>query len=148
MKVPAPPEVKSVAPSRIPQVAAVTKAIAAYKAWQKKHPDAAAELLELADEYNAKLKAADAVVRELRVTSGPFELFQFARKDNAQALYDAVGRQKFTALGGVLKTVDELSIDRARFDGLVAEGKVDEDVVAAVVSFGPKFHTPDPITLP
>ena len=148
MPAPEPPPIERLAPSRVTEVSALVKAADALEAWKAKHPEAAAELVELAGLYNPALKAAQKVLKLRLVSCGPIELYQFRRKDNAQVLLDAVGRQKFPSLGGVLKPVEELSIDRERFDLAVAQERVDAALVAKVVKFEPAFHAPDEIVLP
>lgn len=136
------------APSRIPEVAAFTAAQKELVAWRAQFPDAAAALDELAVRYNATREAADKVVRLRLVECGPFELHQFRRKDNAEALYTAVGRQKFSSLGGTLKVLEELKVDREKFDALVAQDKIDAELVASVVKYEPAYRRVPELVVP
>jgi hypothetical protein len=143
------PDIQTVAPDLIPEVETFLVYLRKYEAWKRRHPEAATELLELADKYNPTLAAAAKVVRTRRVACGPFDLYQWRRDDDGDALYAAVGRQKFTASGGVLiRTAETYKIDRERFDARVAAGKVTGAVAKEVVSFAPCFHQPPEIALP
>jgi hypothetical protein len=142
------PTAETVAPSSIAEVKAFLKAKATLDALKVKHPRAFAELLELAKPYNATCEAAAKVVRARRCSSGPFDLYTFRPKYDAEALYEAVGRQRFAQSGGVIEPKESRSIDTERFEALVACEKLPRDIVDKVLSYTPCFHTPDLISVP
>jgi hypothetical protein len=142
------PTIEKVAPSRIPEVSAVMKTAKALDDWKERHPEAWAELAQIADVWNPAIKAGEKAVRERHVASGPYDLYQYMRRDNGAALLKAVGRQKFASVGGVITPSESFTVDRERFDLAIAQEKVDAETVARVVAFSPCFHLPEPIVIP
>jgi hypothetical protein len=138
----------SVAPSKIPEVKAFLKAAGELAELRALFPIVFAKLDAIAIQYNAALKAAEAVTKERRVSCGPFELYSFSRKFDGDALYEAVGRQKFAAMGGVLEPVELRTVDKERYLALLVQGKIAEDVDAKVLSLTPSFHKPAVLSVP
>lgn len=142
------PKIVTVLPSKAPNaVKAFLEQEARYEAWKRKHADALAELRDIAKVYNPSLKAAHAAVKLARVRILPFDLYQWQTNRNAEVLYDEVGRNRFAQCGGKLEP-EWKNIDDVLFDSLVAQQRLDEKLVAKVVTFTPKFHAPGAIELP
>lgn len=141
------PAIKVVPQTEVPEVAAYAKAARALAKWKERHPEAAKELAELAETHNTMLKVADGAVRKLEVSCGAFELFEMRPSYDAEKLYEGVGRQLFAQLGGVLKPVETKSIEKDRFEALVAQGRVAAGLLAKVRSYGPRFHAPKALVL-
>lgn len=142
------PEVESVSPSRIADVAAFVKQQIAVSDWKGRHPEAAAELEAIAAVYNPSLDAAEKAVRARKVSCGPFDLYQFRTSYDPAALLEAVGRQKFASLGGTLETKDVLGIDKERFLAAVAQERIPEAVASKVVKYSACYRAVPRIELP
>ena len=149
---PAPP-IEGVAPSKIPAVKALMKVLDSMRELEETYPEAFEKLRALVPVHNASLAAASKVVRSLctaerGVTSGPFDLYQYQPKYDAAVLYEAVGRQRFVASGGVIAAPETRLIDKERFLALVAAETIPTELAAKVTSYTPFFHEPKPIALP
>lgn len=142
------PEIESVAPSRVAEVAAAVKQQRELAEWKAKFPEAYAELVALRAVYNPSLDAAEKVARAKRVSCGPFVLFKFQASYDGKELYADVGRQKFAALGGVLTTVETLTVDKERFAAAVAQERISPELEAKVVKYTPYYHSVPRIELP
>lgn len=103
---------------------------------------------ELADRYNNTLEAAEKAVRGQEVKCGPFDLYQFSTKYNADALFNAVGRNKFLEAGGTMKQVTEYAVDKDAFESAVAKDLIPEEVVKEVRKVTPNYHAPKPLRVP
>lgn len=143
-----PPALERVAPSSVREVSAFVRAEKDLAAWKEEYSEAAAKLAAIADVYNATLDAAEAVVRERRIETGPFVLASHLRKDNAEVLYEAVGRQRFASLGGELEPIEKLTIDRTRFDAAVAGERLGAELLARIVTWSPRYKTIKRVLLP
>jgi hypothetical protein len=143
-----PKMIAEVPPLSVPEVKAFLKAKQAFDDWEAQYPVAAKKLRELAPAYNATLKVAELTTKELRVKAMPFDLYSFTRKFDAELLYASVGRQKFAALGGVLATVEDKSIDKDRFVAAMTQKQIAPELAAKVLTHTPNFHKPAPISLP
>lgn len=135
-----PPEIRKLPASGLAEVLHFSRARHDLEAAVEKHARVLEELRELVLIHNATLEAAEKRAREEEVSCGPIELTNFVRSDNAVALYEAVGRQRFAALGGLLETTEKYTLDRARFDALVVQDKVAPEVVLQVVDFAPRYR--------
>ena len=141
-------EAKKFAESEIPEVMAFVTAQSDLQEFKQEHAAIFLKLEQLVDQYNTRLEAANQVCRSEGVSCGPFQLYQFTTKYNAEALFNSVGRDKFLELGGQVKTETAYSIDKAKFEAMVAQNKVNPDVVATVRTETPNFHKPEKIVLP
>lgn len=142
------PKPANVDPDDLPEVSAFLRAQEKLEDWKKTYPGAYDELKEIQELYNSTLEAADKSVRAREVASGPFELLNYSTSFNANALYDAVGREDFLRLGGSVQTVQQYDIDKKQFEAFVAQKKVHPDVVKAVVSYGPRYKKLEKVTIP
>jgi AICAR transformylase/IMP cyclohydrolase PurH len=140
------PTIQMVRTSSVAEVRAFRAEQRQLAALKKKYPAAFTALDELAVPYNAKREAAHAVLKARRVGCKPFELYGWHPTWTPKAFADAVGRDAFVAFGGVIG--ESFEIDHAVFEALVADEKVSPEVAAAVVKFSPKFHTPEPLSIP
>jgi len=147
------PTIEGVAPSKIPAVKAFMKALDAIRELEEQYPDAFEKFRALAAVHNLCGEAASKVVRSLctaerGVTTGPWDLYQYRPKYDAAVLYEAVGRQKFVAMGGIIASPETRDIDKERFVALVAAETVPPELAARVTTYTPIFHEPKPIFMP
>lgn len=142
------PETQTVDAEEIPEVQAYLRAVEKLEEWKKTYAGAYEELKEIQDLYNSTLEAADKSVRAREVSAGPFKLLNYSTSFNANALYDAVGREDFLRLGGSVQTVQQYDVDKKQFEAFVAQKKVHPDVVKAVISYGPRYQVLKKVTIP
>ena len=137
-----------VEPETIPEVVDFIDADAALREFKEEHGELFEQLALLSERRNAALEQAEKVCRAREVSCGPFNLYQFAVKYDATALFDLVGRTKFLELGGSINSVPEYTIDKGRLEAVIAQGKLPDDVVKAVRKETPNFHKPEKLVLP
>jgi hypothetical protein len=141
-------EIETVPPSTFPEVRAFLKAKKALDELRATSPRFFEDLRAIAELWNPTLDAADKVVRAAGVSCGPFELYSHVTKYSANALLIAVGEGRFQVFGGATENVPEHTIDKEAFKALVAQGKVANEIIAAVVTHEPRYHKPEKIVLP
>jgi hypothetical protein len=142
------PKPATVDPDDLSEVAAFMRAQERLENWKKTYAGAFQELMEIAELHNSTLEAADKSVRAREVSSGPFELLNYSTTFNANALYDALGREDFLRFGGSVQTVQQYDIDKKQFEAFVAQKKIHPDVVKAVISYGPRYKKLDKVIIP
>lgn len=141
-------KIATIAPAEIPEVVEFIDANDAIQAFKESHPDVFREYSELVDRYNTALENADKVVRARQVSSGPFDLYSVATKYDAEALYNAVGRDKFLEVGGKLETKTEYTLDKGRLEAAAAQRKIGPDVIEQVRKETPNYHKPPKLVVP
>ena len=141
------PKTKEVDPRDIPEVVDFIDADGKLKDFREQYADVFEQYNKLVEERNTKLENAEKVVRAHKVTCGPFVLYQYQTKFNAQAFFDAVGREDFLKLGGEIKTVPQYSVDKKQFEAFAAQKKIAQSVIDVVVEISPRYKCPDKMTL-
>lgn len=139
---------KKVEPSAVPEVVEFLDAQGALEDFKQEHAAVFEQLRQLTERYNTALESADKACRSKELSCGPFDLYQFTTKYDAEALYNAVGRDKFLEIGGQMGTQTVYSLDKGRFDACVSQNKVPADVVPQVRKETPNFHKPDKLVVP
>jgi hypothetical protein len=135
-------------PVEVPEVVEFLDAQDAIQAFKTEHAEVFDQLAQLVERYNTALEQADKACRSKEVSCGPFDLYQFTTKYNAEALFNAVGRDNFLTMGGKMETITQFSVDRGRLEACIAQGKLPNDVVEHVRKETPNFHKPDPLVVP
>jgi len=143
-----PKQVQSAKETDYPEVISFIEAQTALQEFRQAYPEFFEQLDVLVDQYNTTLESAEKTCRNEQVKCGPFDLYQFTTKYNAEALFNAVGRDKFLELGGTTGSEVTYSIDKARFEAAVAAKKVSKEIVDTVRKEAPVFHTPKRLVLP
>lgn len=138
----------TVDPVEISDVVSFINAKDALEAFVQDNPDVFDQYRELVDRYNATLQAADKAVRGREVTCGPWHLYSYSVRYDAETLYNVVGRDKFLEVGGSIETVTKYDLDKKRLEASLAQRKISEDNVAAIRKDVPSFHAPKPAVLP
>ena len=132
----------------IPEVVAYLESVKRIENLKSQYPGVFEELEELARNSNTLLEAAEKVVRAKKVNCGPFNLYQYSTTFNAQAFYDAVGRDDFLKMGGSIQNIPQYDIDKKQFEAFVAQGQISEDTVKAVVDHNPSYKKPAKLVVP
>lgn len=140
--------IRTVAIDQVPAVIDFVDAQSAIADFKQEHAQVFAQFAELAERYNATLEQAEKVCRGDRVACGPFDLYQFVTKYDAEGLFNAVGRDRFLEIGGKIETVQQFSLDRQRFEAAVAQNKIPKDVVDRVRTETPNYHKPAKVSIP
>ena len=139
---------RKVEPAEVPEVVEFIDAEGAINDFKEEHAAVFEQLAQLTERYNAALEAAEKACRGKEVACGPFDLYQFSTKYDAEALYNAIGRDKFLEMGGKLDTKTVYELDKGRFEACVSQNKVLPEVVAQVRKETPNFHKPEPLVVP
>lgn len=134
--------------SEIPEVAAFVAVQNRLSKLRQEYPGLFDEIDDLAEQYNTTLEAADKAVRAKEVSCGPFTVRQYVTKYDANELFNAVGKEKFLALGGSVQTVHQYDIDKKLFDAAAAQGKVSKTVFEAVKTTSPTYNKQGKIFIP
>lgn len=142
------PKLITIEPEEVPEVLALQEAIENLNNWKKTYQGAYDEFIELGIQYNTALEAADKVMRAREASSGPIEMLGYSASFNANALYDAVGREDFLKLGGSVQTIQQYDIDKKQFEGYVVQNKVPKAVVEKVVTYTPRFKVLKKVSVP
>ncbi len=137
---------KQVDPIDIPEVAEFINADEKLKEFKEQYTDIFETYSQLATDRNDKLEAADKIVRAMKVSCGPFDLYQTQTKLNAQNFFDAVGREEFLKLGGSISTTTNYEVDKKQFEAFVAQKKIPPSVVESVVETSPRYKVPPKIS--
>lgn len=141
-------KITTVEVATIPEVIEFVDAQATIEEFKADNVAVFAMLAELTDRYNTALEQADKVCRARGVSCGPFDLYQFSVKYDAEALYNAVGRDKFLELGGKIEVQTVYDVDKGRLEAMAAQRKVPEEVISQVRKETPAFHKPPKLVVP
>jgi hypothetical protein len=133
--------VQTVPEEEIPEVIEFLDAQTRLESFKSRNSKLMKELEELLGEYNRTLENADKTVRERGVNCGPWiQLSPTVTYDGAK-LYNAVGREDFVLLGGVVRQVSEYGVDKAALEAAIASGKIPAPIVESVRKVGRKYKS-------
>jgi hypothetical protein len=137
-------------PEDIPEVLAFMDAQSALQEFKEYHKDLFRELEGLVDCYNSTLEQADKVVRQHGAKCGPFDGYQVSVKYDAAALFNAVGRDTFLKLGGIIHDKVAFDLDKGQFEAAMASpnNKISDEVLALVRKESVNYHVPPKLALP
>lgn len=99
----------------------------------------------LAENLNQKREVADKAVRGKEVSCGDWELYQYATKYNAIALYEALGREQFLKVGGKLEKITNYDVDKVKIQSAIASKAISKEIADQVVIKNPMYHAPSPV---
>ncbi len=139
---------KTVDPEEIPEVMEFMAAQQAIEEFKDAHRNVFEVLETLVERYNTTLEQADKACRGQRITSGPFDLYQVTTKYNAEALYNAIGREEFLKLGGSVGTKATYDVDKGKLEAAIAQNKIDPNIVQSIRIETPNYHKPHPLSIP
>jgi len=126
----------------IPEVAAFLEAEQRLRQYRAQHSQVFKPYAALLEDYNQKREAADKVVRGQGISCGPWDWYSSQTKYNAQALFEALGRDKFLKVGGIMKTVTAYDLDEQKVEGAIARGEISEPVVGTFKAIIKKYKSP------
>ena len=131
-----------------PSLAQFENARAELEHFISEHSEVFEHLNALTETYNTSLEQADKTLRTKAieygagVSCGPFRFKNFRESVDADKLYEAVGLDKFKALGGRIETVQKYTVDKDVFAARVAGKAVEQSVVDLVVTVTPVYSGP------
>lgn len=129
-------EVPTLDPAELPEVVefvAADQALGEFiRDFETEYPGILDSMRQLAEERNAALELADKAVRARHVACGPFQVHQKVTKYDAEALFDAVGKERFLALGGSITEKPVYDVDGKRLEAAIAMKKLPLEIVEAV----------------
>jgi hypothetical protein len=142
--------IRAVDPKEIPVVLEFLDAQEALQEFKEQYADVFAHLEKLVDRYNTTLEQADKTCRQSEVKCGPFDAYQISVRYNAEALYDAVGRDTFLQVGGSINNKTVYDIDKGRLEAAIAapNSKIPDAVVSSVRKESLSYHTPAKLSIP
>jgi len=126
------PKFKEVPVDEIPEVIEFLDAQVRLEEFKARHPDLLNELEDLVEDYNQKLQAAEKVVRGKEVNCGPFTQLTPAITYDAERLYNAIGREEFIRLGGIIRQVPEYVIDGKTVEAAILGRRIPKEVAEVV----------------
>ena len=88
------------------------------------------------------LEAADKIVRAQGVSCGPWDRYAIRTTYNAEALYEALGREGFLSIGGKLVTKTGYEVEGKRLETAIARGEIPQDIVDSVKKEVASYHAP------
>ena len=141
-------KITTVDPRNVPAVIEVLDAQDALNAFKEEHAAVFEQLEGLVSRYNSAIENADKVCRAQKISCGPFQLYQFSTKYDAEALYNAVGRDTFLTVGGKISTKTVYDVDKGALEAAIAQARISNDVIEQVRKETPAFHAPKPVVLP
>jgi hypothetical protein len=119
----------------------------AMKAFKEAHKAIFETFGALAEKYNTAVENAEKVVRAKAVSCGPFDLYQFTVKYDAQKLHDEIGREDFLKVGGKIETSTIYTVDKATIEMSIARQAIPPEVAEAIVKNSPSYHKPEKVVL-
>jgi hypothetical protein len=137
-------------PEEIPEVLEFLDAKAAVEEFKEEHPKVFEEFAHLVDRYNTTLEQADKAARAQEVKIGPFDAYQVKVQYDASALYNAIGRDLFLQVGGIINTETVYGLDKGRLEAAITSpnSKIPEEVVKSVRKESVVYHTPPKLVIP
>jgi hypothetical protein len=138
------PHVASV--SEVPEVSAFVETLAQLEAFKTQNSMVFDQYEQIVGEYNQKLEAAEKMVRQLGVSCGPFDLYQFNTSYDPKALYDTVGHDRFLQVGGSVHTEKVYKVDKAKVEVAIQQGRVPPEAIEAFKTVSPRYHKPNKVT--
>lgn len=131
----------------VPEVAAYLEAESRLQAFKDTHAEIFEEMEQLAEMVNSARQDAEQVCRSREISCGPFELYQYQAKLNADKLRDALGTEAFLNHGGRIEKKEIATFERRKFDALLASNTITEEVADQCYVKAPRFHIPDPVVV-
>jgi hypothetical protein len=111
-----------------------------------KHAPVMSVYKQLIEERNQLLQVAEHMVRALEVSCGPFVRSHVTIKHDPEALFTALGKDQFLAVGGSMNTETVYKVDKERVEIAIKTGAIPAAVVPSFRKETPAYKAPDPKT--
>lgn len=123
---------KEVPVDDVPEVLEFLDAKEELDSFREKNASIMQQYAALCEQYNTTLEAADKKIRQMKVNCGPFVQLTPQVKIHAEKLYNAIGRDEFRKMGGIIGTASTYTIDKKTFEAAVARRSIPEEIVPVV----------------
>lgn len=133
---------KDVPVESVPEVRAFVEAQEMLEAFVENNQGVFQAYFQLLDTVKQKQEAADKTVRAKGVSCGPWELYQYQTKVNAEAMFNALGMEAFLRLGGSTTTKTIYEADKAKVEAAIARGDISPDLGETFIERSPRYHSP------
>lgn len=111
------------------------------------YPEVFEQLQVLTQDYNQALEAAEKAVRARKVSCGPFNLYQWQTKYDADKLHEELGKEEFLRVGGKIQTITQYEVDKAKLEAHITSGSIPKEVVEEVREVSPRYKKPEKISI-
>lgn len=112
------------------------------EAFKQANPQFFERLYEFLEDYNQKREAAEKAVRAAGVKCGDFDLYQQLEKVDGEKVLNAVGREKFIAMGGSFKFISGAKLNIKQLQAALARGEIDQALYDECVKVENRYHVP------
>lgn len=130
---------------KVREFLAIEEQIQSFKA---NHYEVFQEFAHLLQRRNDALEDAEKEVRASNINCGPFVSCGVQTRVDVDQLYEELGEEGFMEVGGTVETKRVLGLNREKFDALVANNKVPEEVVDLCCASTTKYRAPHKIEMP
>lgn len=114
-------------------------------ALKAQHPEVFMVYNDLVDRFNTKLEEADAKVRSLGVSCGPFENFSVSHTFDAAKMLDELGEETYLSCGGKITQRAVYEVDSALVTAAIASGKIPQAALENFMTVKRSYHAPKKI---
>jgi len=137
---------KILQPSEVPEVSSFIETLSQLEAFKAQHGNVFDQYEQLVHEYNQRLEAADKTCRQLGISCGPFDLYNYSTSYDPKALYDAVGHDRFLQVGGSVHTEKVYKVDKAKVEVAIQQNHIPLEAVESFKKVSPRYHMPDKVS--
>jgi hypothetical protein len=96
------------------------------------------------EELERKRQVADAAIRAIDASFGPWERFSEQKTYDINGLYSLIGEDKFIELGGTVSQLPVYDLERDTLEVAIAAKKIPKSVVENILKITPKYRAPKP----
>lgn len=139
---------KTLSVDEVPEVRKFMEAQQKLQRIKEAYPEASAAFAQVADEYNSSLQAAEKAVKAVACSCGPFQVISTAEAFDADMLYELLGQEVFLAIGGKMKTVRVVEIDKDRVNAALVNGKIDTNIADSARKLTTRFKRLAKVEIP
>lgn len=97
---------------------------------------------ELLDEREQKRQVAEAAIKSVDASFGPWERFSEQKTYYPMAVYQHLGEKGFLELGGKLETETVYILDKEKIELAIAANKIPEEIIPEIRKVTPKYRSP------
>jgi hypothetical protein len=119
-----------------------------YEQFKQLNPQFFEQLGQYLEHLNQTREAAEKAVRAAGVKCSDFDLYQQVERVDGDKVLNAVGREKFIAGGGSIKTKNEAKMGIRQLKTMLARGEIDQELYEEVVKVENRYHVPNAGALP
>ena len=134
--------------TEIPEVVAFEEAKNLLESFKSVNAQLVEQFYQFVEHYNQTREAAEKAVRAEGVACGDFVLYQQVTKTEGEMVLNAVGRELFIDMGGIVKEKKDASIGVKQLQTAVARGLITQELFDEVTKVENRYHVPTAGALP